>query len=349
MSKLKVPALIIGIFALLIALYLGFSIKQYHESIKNKLNATIKERYGDKVAEEAKIKPIEDKISIFDRNVIATQRDLQNTEGSLTNTRAKLADTEKERDTIQATLTKTASDLATTQDELKKTKDQLAQVEKERDKVKSDLVLVQKELAETKVIAAQVEDLKQQLVELSKQSETTKKELKEAKDLNGDLTNENNELNKKIVELKTISPQLAGVVLKSDPAWSFVVINLGVDDHIQLGSEFFVYRGEKLIGKVRVTSREKNMSLADVLSNPDIAKTGDIVAGDRILYKEMVAEISPTSNSTASENRTVITPAPVSPAPATIAPTPKPRFIKPRPSKPVEPAPKGSPIKNLAL
>lgn len=74
-------------------------------------------------------------------------------------------------------------------------------------------------------------------------------------------------------------PGISGKVTNVNRAWNFVVLDVGLSNGVVPKGELVVYRGNKFLGKVRVTSVEENTSVADILPN----SKGDIQAGDYVL------------------------------------------------------------------
>lgn len=104
---------------------------------------------------------------------------------------------------------------------------------------------------------------------------------------------ENRFLGQKIVKLENalaryVSPDhkvplpasLRGQVVASDPKWNFVVLNIGENDGVLEHGELLVNRNGKLVGKVVVSSVQKDRSIANVLPGWSI---GEVVEGDQVI------------------------------------------------------------------
>jgi multidrug efflux pump subunit AcrA (membrane-fusion protein) len=74
-------------------------------------------------------------------------------------------------------------------------------------------------------------------------------------------------------------PGISGKVTFVNHAWNFVVLDVGLSNGIVPKGELIVYRGNRFLGKIKVTAAEENTSVADIL--PD--SKGDIQAGDSVL------------------------------------------------------------------
>jgi len=74
---------------------------------------------------------------------------------------------------------------------------------------------------------------------------------------------------------------LKGTVLAVDPKYDFVVLNIGDDQGAKQRGELMVERQGKLIGKVRISSVEKDRCVATIMP---AWKRGQIMEGDVVLY-----------------------------------------------------------------
>jgi uncharacterized coiled-coil DUF342 family protein len=75
-------------------------------------------------------------------------------------------------------------------------------------------------------------------------------------------------------------PGINGRVMTVNKSWNFVVLNIGQKQNVIEGGELIVYRGQKMVGKVKVVSVEANTSVADIL--PDWVQA-DLQAGDEVI------------------------------------------------------------------
>lgn len=77
---------------------------------------------------------------------------------------------------------------------------------------------------------------------------------------------------------------LEGRVLAVNPAWNFVVLNLGDKNGVLSNAELLVKRGNQLIGKVRITSVEPSTSIADIVAN-SVPEGTAISPGDNVIFQ----------------------------------------------------------------
>jgi len=81
-----------------------------------------------------------------------------------------------------------------------------------------------------------------------------------------------------------LQKSLEGRVLAVNPAWNFVVINLGDKNGVSNNTELLVKRGKLLVGKVRITSVEPSTSIADIVAN-SVPSGVTITPNDQVIYQ----------------------------------------------------------------
>jgi hypothetical protein len=204
----------------------------------------------------------------------------------------------KTRLTAEASLKKTKADLDTRTKELATTKSQLEEANakvSELDKKNTDLT---SELEKTR---ADRDTAQQELEQWHlipgglKPPQITAliDELAKTKQARDTFVAENKVLNDKVVELDArwkryfgdTSPVLEPAGLKGkitvvDPKYDFVILNIGKDQGVLERGEMMINRGGRLLGKVRISSVQKDSCVANIL--PDW-KRGDVMEGDEVL------------------------------------------------------------------
>jgi archaellum component FlaG (FlaF/FlaG flagellin family) len=73
---------------------------------------------------------------------------------------------------------------------------------------------------------------------------------------------------------------LVGKVLVTDPKWDFVVLNVGEDQGVLDNGELLVSRDGKLVAKVKITSVQKDRSIANIEPG---SKLGEVLEGDKVI------------------------------------------------------------------
>lgn len=217
---------------------------------------------------------------------------------------APLEDLEKHATARQQDLEVTKADLAQTKSELAATKDKLAATETELANTKQELEATKTDLASTKTqleearqkidsLGVEIADLKTQINGLN---ETIAKKDDEIAKLDQDLAATKKELSKTKIELRIakirkvggdtnidIGPmenQEANVVLINKD-WNFLILDKGAVNEFVNGPEGLLRRGDKLIGKVRVSRVEDTISAAEILISEmeagEYPQIGDVV------------------------------------------------------------------------
>ncbi len=74
-------------------------------------------------------------------------------------------------------------------------------------------------------------------------------------------------------------PGISGKVTAVNRSWNFVVLDVGLSNGLVPKGELIVYRGNRFLGRSKITSVEENTAVADI--EPDA--TGDIQMSDSVL------------------------------------------------------------------
>jgi len=236
--------------------------------------------------------------------------------------KTKLTETKDLAVATQATLDKTSGDLTATKADLKSTSDDLATATTEKATLETQISGLQtaaesakNEAAEAVAAKTKLEGENTQLtadlaiakadLEAAKSahpgtetaagepSEETKVKLAEQETLIAKLQSDLDSNNAKLDLLekekldrvaKVMKKGLEGRILAVNPAWNFVVLNLGDKNGVVSNAEMLVKRGTQLIGKVRITSVEPSTSIADIVSD-SVPQGATIAPGDNVIYQ----------------------------------------------------------------
>lgn len=197
-------------------------------------------------------------------------------------TNTKLKNTAAELATTKSQLTTAQNDLAAANaknDDLDKENTTLkGNLDKMTARANSDEQLLEKyrELPPPEQILVIMRDLTNDIVELAAVHQE-----------NNILVKSRNGLQKQLNDLigdtqpPPAMPGVRGVVMAVDPKYDFVVLNIGDDQGAKERGELMVDRKGRLIGKVRITSVEKDRSVATILAD---WKRGDVREGDQVIY-----------------------------------------------------------------
>ena len=198
-------------------------------------------------------------------DLTGTQSKLKTSEESLTEQKAKNQELTLQADKLSKDLESTKSDLESTNSKLKITAEQLQSYEEGLKGKKPDELFQEINDLSEKVKVAEGE---QKILAAAK--ERTETELKKLKD-QIEMT--------KPGGAKTLS--LSGRILAVNPTWNFVILDVGKNDQIVEGLTMVIYRGEKMIGRIKTVTVDAQTSVADVLPGTPAAA---IEVGDQVVY-----------------------------------------------------------------
>ena len=189
---------------------------------------------------------------------------------------------EKEQAVAQAT--QVQSELASTKTALSSANEKVSSTEAALAQAKADLEDAKSKLAATPETAAPADN--SQLTELTNRIQ--EQELLIAK-LQSELDGKNSKIKEydtqqKQREAKVLAKGTEGRVLAVNPAWNFVVLNLGDKQNVSNNTELLVKRGTRYLGKVRITSVEPSTSIADIVAN-SMPQGTTITPGDTVIFQ----------------------------------------------------------------
>ena len=197
--------------------------------------------------------------------------------------------TKNELDKTNAVLKTTLETLKATEEEKNTAVANAATQQKRADKLNEDLTKTRKERddAQAEVAAYHAAGM------TPAQVATATKDIKRLQDNIAAMTTENKLLSTKLKKTENelaiykspdfhvqLPATLNGKVVVSDPKWNFVVLNVGEDQGVLQYGELLVNRNGKLVAKVRISSVDKNRSVANVLPGWQL---GEVMEGDQVI------------------------------------------------------------------
>lgn len=198
-------------------------------------------------------------------DLTGTQSKLKTSEESLTEQKAKNQELTLQADKLSKDLESTKSDLESTNSKLKITSEQLQAFEDGLKGKKPDELF--QEINDLSEKVKVVESEQKLLTAAKEKSEAELKKLREQVEMT------------KPGGSKSMS--LSGRILAVNPTWNFVILDLGKNDQVVEGLTMVIYRGEKMIGKIKTVTVDAQTSVADVL--PGTPATA-IEVGDQVVY-----------------------------------------------------------------
>lgn len=197
-----------------------------------------------------------------------TKKELASTKTALDQTKTALDQTKKDLATVTATAADLKKQAATLQDNLTKAESQLTDANITLEQYKAAFPTPQQALSVSKDMKA----LQDRVAVIED----------EKKVLQRQLTRVNNELltYKEPDRHIPLPVTLVGKILVADPKWDFVVLNCGEEQGALLNGEMLVNRDGKLVAKIKITSVQKDRSIANVLPG---WKLGEVLEGDQVI------------------------------------------------------------------
>jgi predicted nuclease with TOPRIM domain len=261
MSKALKPLIIVVLLLSIAALSLGVILFMQREVLKGRVqkleqgHATVatKIHFDDfKVTQLA----VKDKLGLenmqapLNKLAAAAENqytDLVNTKQDLENTKKTLEETKTELASTKATLEQTQAEVARLNDEVQKKDTEIAQANTKIGQLEQDKLTMQ----------TQIDGLTQKVTKLEDDNKVLSDDLKAAK----------NEL---LGYLQTpgIGPKgLTGHILVVNKDWNFVVLDIGSDKGLSPNTPMLIHRGDKLIGKVMISSVTRTIAVAELLGD----------------------------------------------------------------------------------
>jgi hypothetical protein len=228
----------------------------------------------------------ETKKSLVDTEAAANQArtQLAKSQGDLKSASQNLATTAAEKDQLAAKLSATQGDLEKTKGQAAALGNDKAALEAQVAQLTSDLQAKTQELEQRGATGSSTtaEATSDQQAQIAEQQTLIAK-------LQADLDSSRSQLSALAKKEQDRAQQrmrhgLEGRILAVNPAWNFVVLNLGDKNGVVNNAELLVKRGTQFIGKVRVTSVEPSTSIADIIAN-SVPQGATISPGDDVIYQ----------------------------------------------------------------
>ena len=197
----------------------------------------------------------------------------------------ELATAVAEKEQAVAQVTQAKSDLASKQTALDAATAKASTAETELAAVKTELADAKTKIAEAPAGGAAPAD-NQQVTDLTnriQEQELLIAKLQSEVDSSKTVIKKNDQ-EKKDREAKVLAKGTEGRVLAVNPAWNFVVLNLGDRQNVANNTELLVKRGTRYLGKVRITSVEPSTSIADIVAN-SMPQGTTITPGDTVIFQ----------------------------------------------------------------
>jgi len=173
-----------------------------------------------------------------------TKKDLENTRQDLAKTKTELANTKTELAETQAKVTELTDTVALKDAELAQATGRITQLEQDK-----------------ATLQVQIDDLNNQLAKSQEDMQDLQDQVATLNKIVSDLEGE------KGGPVLGVPQGLSGKIVVVNPAWNFVILDIGSEQKLVAGAEMMVHRADRLIGRVRVSSVQKNMAVAEIMAS----------------------------------------------------------------------------------
>jgi multidrug efflux pump subunit AcrA (membrane-fusion protein) len=217
--------------------------------------------------------------------------DLQNTQTQLTQTQASESKYRAESKTfktqvgdLERVLGETTNALAMAQSKAAEQQTRADRAALELNTVTAERNTAQAELSQWRLFGMTPDQIRNNLARLRQVEREKDVYITENKALLRELTRATNELERYIGGFEKevpLPPGTKGSVVAVDPKYDFIVIDICEQQGVLPRAKLLINRDGKLIGKVQLTSVDKNRSVANILPE---WKQDEVMEGDQVLF-----------------------------------------------------------------
>jgi hypothetical protein len=217
--------------------------------------------------------------------------DLQNTQTQLTQTQASESKYRAESKTFKAqvgdlerVLGETTNALAQAQSKAVEQQTRADRASLELNTVTAERNTAQAELSQWRLFGMTPDQIRNNLARLRQVEREKDTYIADNKTLSQELKRTQNELKRYTGDREPEVELPAGTkgnVVAVDPKYDFIVIDIGEQQGVLPHAKLLVNRDGKLIGKVQITSVDKNRSVANILPE---WKQDEVMEGDQVLF-----------------------------------------------------------------
>lgn len=279
MAKALKPLVIILLVLSIASLTLGILLFNKREMLKGRTQKTEQAlakvaqnlRYGEfSVSQIMDYTTMDAPLAKLTTAVDAQYEDLQNTKKDLEDTKLVLAQTKEELEATKLSLEQANAQIVALNETIAQKDAEIATANSTIDGLNTQIAGLNSQISDLNVQIAKVEEEKRDLNDKIAEMD------QDIKNLEADLANARGGG----VEVR-MTKGLNGKIVVVNKDWNFVVIDVGFSEGALINGVFLVHRGEKLIGKVRVSSVTPSLALAEIVND---WQTTPFREGDRIVY-----------------------------------------------------------------
>jgi small-conductance mechanosensitive channel len=210
----------------------------------------------------------------IERERAAADRALKAREAKVTQQTAKLSENDTRVGEAEADLVKTQTEKSDLLAKLQANETQIAELQKRVEELTKTPVNPNPGAPSATELQAQLEDARKQLESAEREKTLLSEKF------------QNNVARGPEVAMKrepAFRGSIRGTVLAFNPAYNFVVLNLGTRNGVEANAEMLVLRDGSIIGKIRISSVEPATAIGDIMSS-SLARGVQVQPGDTVIY-----------------------------------------------------------------
>jgi len=235
------------------------------------------------ISARSTIKSVRADLEGIKSTVGAAEQRSKKAEEALKNAEKELADLKSAKSSLESEVASARSEASSIKNSLSAAEQKVREKEDQITALRNELATLKQQAEQPAQTAdsAQDEKLRELQVKLEEQLQVTKALEKAKTDAEERITSLQSELDR--IQKGLSRPGLEGKVLGVNPNWNFVLLSIGDRQGVAVNSTLLVKRGGSLIAKVRVTSIDRNTSVADIVPG-SVARGTMVQPGDTVIF-----------------------------------------------------------------
>lgn len=214
-----------------------------------------------------------------ERQRISREKQLKDREAAVAAASAKYGDTQNKAAAAEAELAKVQAEKNDLQAKLRTNENEIAELRKRIETGETKPAAGNSPATSTGELQAQLEDAKKQLDAAEREKILLSDKMKVTTEKSTQLETERKHRPPPAVT----NAGIRGTVLAVNPAYNFVVLNLGARQGVEANSEMLVLRSGSFIGRIRISSVEPATAIGDIITST-LARGVQVQPGDTVVY-----------------------------------------------------------------
>ncbi len=210
-----------------------------------------------------------------ERQRAAADKEMRAREAKVAEQMAKMTETDSRVAGSEADLVKTQTEKSDLQSKLQANETQISELQKRIEELTKTPANPNPGAPSASELQAQLEDARKQLESAEREKTLLSEKFQTSEAARGPETAVKRE--------PKFRGSIRGTVLAVNPAYNFVVLNLGNRNGVEANAEMLVLRQGSVIGKIRISSVEPATAIGDVLGS-SLARGVQVQPGDTVIY-----------------------------------------------------------------